>query len=153
MVSVAQAWLDSQCGTLNGVAGAMVLLLTSNGRSLMPAAVWPSDQSDPGLAAAAKTAFEQQRSSVSKLNGSNDDESMSILSHPLSSQGRPVGAVALAIRSTEAQGARTTLEHLAQSAQTFSAATEAGQITAVVQRYALAYPERVSLSISPVQYK
>jgi multidrug resistance efflux pump len=125
MVAVAQAWLDSQCGALNGVAGAMVLLLTSNGRALVPAAAWPRGEINPGLAAAAKTAFEQQRPTVSKINETTAEGPMAIVSHPLAARGQPVGAVALAVKSDEANVARTTLEHLARSAAAFSNAAEA----------------------------
>jgi biotin carboxyl carrier protein len=125
MISVAQAWLNSQCGALNGVAEAMILLLTGNGQSLVPAAAWPRGHASPALAAAAKAAFEQQRPSVSKINGRTDDGSMAIVCHPLSAQGQPVGVVALAVKSDEANVARTTLEHLSHSVRTFSNAAEA----------------------------
>lgn len=118
MVTVAQAWLDSKCGALSGVSGALVLLLTGNDRSLAPAAAWPRGQADPGLAAAAKAAYEQQRASVSKLNGTNDDGSMSAVCHPVSAQGQAVGAVAIAVKNDDLNSAQTTVAHLAQSAQT-----------------------------------
>ncbi len=122
MVAVAQAWLDSQCGTLSGVAGALILL-TGSGGSLAPVAMWPRGRNDPDLTAAAKAAFEQQRPFVSKLNSLHGD-AVSIVSHPLNTKGQPVGAVALAVKSEEAHLARATLEHLTQSAHAFSSFAE-----------------------------
>jgi hypothetical protein len=42
MHEIIQAWLDKQCGQINGATGAVVLVLPRGGTSLVPAAHWPS---------------------------------------------------------------------------------------------------------------
>lgn len=100
--SVIQKWLDTQCGSIPGVGGGLVMLFMPKEHALASTAVWPAGAAtDPTLESAAKAAFEQRQPVVGTRhsdNAVNADQNI-IVSHPLRSGGETVGAVAVTLRS------------------------------------------------------
>ena len=71
MQAIIQAWLDGQCGQIDGATGAVVLLLPRNSESLVPAAHWPRDRRAGKALQAVATAAYQRKAQISlpRLNG------------------------------------------------------------------------------------
>jgi biotin carboxyl carrier protein len=98
MQAIIQAWLDRQCGQINGATGAVVLLLPRNGNAPVPVAQWPREaRTGPELVAAAQSAYDGQRAMTHpRMNGAERPIPLgSMMSCPVQIQGRVVGAVAV----------------------------------------------------------
>jgi multidrug efflux pump subunit AcrA (membrane-fusion protein) len=98
MQAIIQAWLDRQCGQINGATGAVVLLLPRNGNAPVPVAQWPREaRSEQELLAAARSAYDKQRALThARMNGAERPLPLGpMISCPVLIQGRVVGAVAV----------------------------------------------------------
>jgi biotin carboxyl carrier protein len=125
MQSIVQAWLDLQCGGTAGVAAGLVLLTAPDGLSLRPAAVWPRGSNlTPGIAAAAKSAFEKKQPVLKQDTAGDSAEpaANTVVSHPLLARGRAVGAVALSLEA----GAEPALDKFERAAAEFESLLSQG---------------------------
>jgi multidrug efflux pump subunit AcrA (membrane-fusion protein) len=103
MQPLIQAWLESQCGQISGVAGGVVMLLPRGGGSaLAPAAAWPSGGPvGQELESAAKAAYERQQPlTQGRLNGAERPIPVGpVISYPIQVKGKTVGAWAVLLNS------------------------------------------------------
>jgi len=125
MQAIIQAWLDRQCGQIDGATSAVVLLLPRNSTSLVPAARWPEDRGyGRELEVAAKAAYEnQQPMSQPRLNGAEHPLPVGpMFSCPIQVKGRTVGAVAVSFdpdAESLSQAAVVDIQHGAETFESF----------------------------------
>lgn len=97
--SVVQNWLDTQCGSIPGIGGGLVMLFVPKDHALASTAVWPAGTAtDPILELAAKTAFERRQPLVNSPDSAMTGRQTTVVSHPLRSGGETVGAIAIALQ-------------------------------------------------------
>ena len=103
MQPLIQAWLESQCGQISGVARGVVMLLPRGGGSaLAPAAAWPSGgPSARNCESAAKAAYDKQQPlTQGRLNGAERPIPVGpVISYPIQVKGKTVGAWAVLLNS------------------------------------------------------
>jgi hypothetical protein len=87
-----RGWLALQCAQLTGVRAAL-LLLESDAKTFMPAAVWPGDHTDVTyLGPVAERCLREQ---VSQIDRSASSQGHALVAYPVRPDGRMVGAVVL----------------------------------------------------------
>ena len=145
MHSLIQSWLNTRCSTTTGAVYGVVTLLANNESRLVPIAAWPNGlQPSRELANSAQLAFEKQRLIVQQ--GVKDTqvapEGVTMISHPLRTRGRTIGAVAIGVKSNGASDKRNLLSNFQRVSASFEVAirhkvdkrnSDANQVTAVLE--------------------
>ncbi|MEO8628691.1 MAG: GAF domain-containing protein, partial [Betaproteobacteria bacterium] len=122
MQAIIQAWLDGQCGQIDGATGAVVLLLPRNSDSLVPAAYWPRDRRVGKALQAIATAAYQRKEQISlpRLNGAERPLPQGpTVSCPIQVKGRTVGAVAVSFATDIASLPPSAVAGISRSAEGF----------------------------------
>jgi RND family efflux transporter MFP subunit len=125
--ALVQNWLDTQCGSIPGIGGGLVMLFVPNNQGLSPAARWPQGAAnDENLATAARAAFEQQRPvfGSQKSDSVADALPLTIVSHPLRSAGKTVGAVAVTVTPNSVNDGSTVLRSMLKGIALFDTLLE-----------------------------
>ena len=130
MQAIIQAWLDRQCGQINGATGAVVLLLPRNGNAPVPVAQWPREaRPGPDLLAAAQSSYDGQRAMTHpRMNGAERPIALGpMMSCPVQIQGRLVGAVAVGFGAQAGSPAPDVVAGLKRAADDFETFLRQGE--------------------------
>ena len=119
-----QRWLQTYCDRSDQVAGGVVVVPGTGDRTMQTAAEWPLESAlTPPLVAAAKAAVQRARPVVLvPAVTDRDAEHSRVISLPLRAGTRSLGAVALAVRTPDADAARSLLQDLERAAATLATA-------------------------------
>jgi len=119
-----QRWLQTYCDRSDQVAGGVVVVPGAGDGPLQTAAEWPLESSlTPPLVAAAKAAVQRARPVVVVPSVTERTaEHSRVISLPLRAGTRSLGAVALAVRTPDADTARGLLQDLERAAASLAAA-------------------------------
>lgn len=125
--ALVQNWLDTQCGSISGIGGGLVMLFMPNDSALAPAAVWPHGAAnDADLTTAARAAFEQQRPIVTgtAVNKATNLLPLTVVSHPLRSAGKTVGAIAVSVKPNSLNDGQSVLRSMLKGIALFDSLLE-----------------------------
>ena len=144
-----QEWLDSYCGDRAGVTGGIVMLTNPAGGGLVVAAEWPKQAApDRVLLAAATAAATDQAPVVQPLQATADTRAGAarVISLPVRSGNRAVGAMALELPNDDAESRRTTLLELERVAASLAAAIDVASAPAQLDAASVLHFQAIVLS-------
>ena len=144
-----QEWLDSYSGDRAGVTGGIVMLTNPADGGLVVAAEWPKQAAHDGvLLAAAKAAATDQSPVVQPLQGAaaNQGGSARVVSLPVRSGNRAIGAIALELPNDDAESRRATLLELERVAASLAAALDVANAPAQLDAASVLHFQAIVLS-------
>jgi biotin carboxyl carrier protein len=116
--SAVQKWLEEYCSDSDAVESGIVLTAGASGTGLAAAAEWPEGATPTKeLLAAAQAAVEAKRAVVRQLR---DVDTSRVVSLPIRSGQRPVGAVAVTLRASSENKASADLHRLVRATATLA---------------------------------